>query len=423
MRQLPRKRTRWAAFARKSVLPFVILLGAVSFAGYLRATKPPVERKAPQERIWVVAAAPVTFATVRPDLKLYGEIVAGRKVELRPLVAGRVVAVGSNFVTGGIVKKGDLLIEIDRFDYKSTVAERKAQYQEARARLEEYLSDLTGERAQLKRDEEQVTLRQREVDRRARLRARGSGSRKAADDSRISLNQAQQQFAARRQAIARLEARAKQQSAVVDRNKVALERAERDLREIVLRSPFDGFIVETSVAVGKRVSTNDTVAKLIDAKRLEVKFQVTDEEFGRLVAAGGYRGRPATVRWLAGGKIFRFPAVIERVASEIEANAGGVNLYARINGTTTATVLRPGVFVEVSVKDRVYERVARVPNSALHDGGTVYVVAGGRLQARKVEIVARVGNAVLVRGDIKADERILVSRFAEVGNGVRVKVQ
>ena len=243
------------------------------------------------------------------------------------------------------------MIEIDPFEYKAAVAERTAQFQEAQARLEEFLSDLTAERTLLKRDKDQVGLRAREVDRRARLRARGTGSQKAADDSRIALNTAEQQLTARKQAIARLEARAKQQSAVVDRSKVALERARRDLRETILRSPFDGFIVETDVAVGKRVGTNDRVARLIDARHLEVKFQISDRAFGRLVAAGGYRNRPATVAWVTGGKTFTFPSVIERVASEVEANAGGVNLYARIKGTDTTTVLRPGVFVEVSVKE------------------------------------------------------------------------
>lgn len=415
--------SRGAAMARKIVLPLVIVAGAVSFAGYLRATKPPVERKAVQERVWVISAASVSFRTVQPDLKLYGEVVAGRKVELRPLVSGRVVKVGTNFVTGGTVQKGDLLIEIDAFEYKATVSERTAQFQEAQARLEEILSDLTAERTLVKRDEDQVALRKREVDRRARLRARGSGSQKAADDSRIALNSAEQQLTARKQAIARLEARAKQQSAVVDRSKVALERAQRDLRETVLRSPFDGFIVETDVAVGKRVGTNDRVARLIDARHLEVKFQMSDREFGRLAAAGGYRKRPATVEWVTGGKTFTFPAVIERVASEVEANAGGVNLFARIKDTDTSTVLRPGIFVEVSVKDRAYDRVARVPNSAIHGGNTVYVVVGERLRSRKVEVVARVGNGALVRGEIKANDRILVSRFAEVGDGVRVQVR
>jgi len=409
--------------ARKILLPVVILVVAVSFAGYLRATRPPIKRSPIEERVWVVSAIPVSFQDIQPKLRLYGEIVAGRKVDLRPLVGGRIVAVGPDFATGGIVRTGDLLIEIDDFDYKSTLAERQAQLAEAEARLEEYLSDLTAEKQLLIRDKEQLKLREREVQRRANLRARGSGSVKALDDSRLALNQARQAVTTREQGIARLSARTKQQSAVLARMKVTLERARRDLQEVRLRAPFDGFLIDVEGAIGKKVTTNDRVARLIDARWLEAKFQISDEEFGRLVAAGGYMGRKAIVRWATRGRTFTFPAVIKRSASQVDANSGGVDLFARIANTDANTVLRPGVFVEVVIEDRAYSKVVRLPASALHGGNRVYAVVDGRLRERRVELVARAGNDVLVRGPLKSDERILTTRFAEIGAGVRVEVR
>jgi RND family efflux transporter MFP subunit len=422
-RPAPPPRSSFGRRARKFLLPMLILVVAVSFAGYLRATRPPVKRNPVQERVWVVAAVPVKYQDVQPVLRLYGEIVAGRKVDLRPLVGGRIVGVGPNFATGGIVRTGELLIEIDDFDYKSTVQERQAQLAEAKARLEEYLSDLTAEKRLLIRDNDQQGLRQREVERRAKLRARGSGSVKALDDSKLALNQARQAVTTREQAIARLSARTKQQSAVVARMEVTLERARRDLREVRLRAPFDGFLVEADGAIGKKVTTNDRVARLIDARWLEAKFQISDEEFGRLVAAGGYKGRKAMVRWVTRGRTFSFPAVIARSASQVNANSGGVDLFARITKTDAGTVLRPGVFVEVVIQDRAYAKVVRLPASALHGGNRVYVIVDGRLRERRIEVVARAGNDVLVRGKLAPDERILTTRFAEIGAGVRVEAR
>jgi len=409
--------------ARKVLLPVLILVVAVSFAGYLRATRPPVKRNPVHERVWVVSALSVKYQDIQPNLRLYGEIVAGRKVDLRPLVGGRIVAVGPSFSTGGIVHTGDLLIEIDDFEYKSVVEERQAQLAEAKARLEEHLSDLTAEKQLLVRDKEQLGLRQREVERRASLRARGSGSVKAVDDSKLALNQARQAVTTREQGIARLSARTKQQSAVIARMEVALKRARRDLQEVRLRAPFDGFLIEVDGAVGKKVTSNDRVARLIDARWLEAKFQISDEEFGRLVAAGGYKGRKATVRWVTRGRTFTFPAVIERSASQIDANSGGVGLFARISKTDATTVLRPGVFVEVVIEDRAYTKVVRLPASALHGRDRVYAIVDGRLRERHVDVVARAGNDVLVRGKLNPDERILTTRFAEIGAGVRVEVQ
>ncbi|MCZ6860521.1 MAG: efflux RND transporter periplasmic adaptor subunit [Alphaproteobacteria bacterium] len=417
-KMIPRRRR-----VRKILLPLAIIAMGMAFAGYLRATRPPVERNPVRERVWIVSAMPVVLSNVQPNLRLYGEIVAGRKVDLRPLVAGRIVAVGAKFAAGGIVRNGDLLIRIDPFEYKSAVDERTALLNEAKARLEEYLSELVAEKRQIDGDKATLALRQRDAIRKSNLRARGSGSVKSSDDAKLALAQAEQKLIAREQSIARLGARSKQQSAVIERMKVSLERARRDLRETYLRAPFDGFLIEANGAIGKRVGTNDRIALLIDAKWLEAKFQVSDEEFGRLAAGGGYKNRPATVRWVTGGKTFSFSATIERVASQVDAKSGGVNLYARIAKTDIETVLRPGIFVEVVIKDRAYDKVVRLPVSALHQGKLVYVVVKGRLQARSVKIVARAGNDILVRGALRPDEIVLVSRFAEIGKGVRVEIK
>ena len=40
-----------------------------------------------------------------------------------------------------------------------------------------------------------------------------------------------------------------------------------------------------------------------------------------------------------------------------------------------------------------------------------------------VEVLAKTGSDVLVYGDFAADELIVISRFAEIGPGVRVQVQ
>ena len=60
-------------------------------------------------------------------------------------------------------------------------------------------------------------------------------------------------------------------------------------------APFDGFLIDTETAIGKRVGVGDPIARLIDAGRLEAKFHLSDRAFARLLAAGGYQGRSARV--------------------------------------------------------------------------------------------------------------------------------
>ena len=105
----------------KIVAPIVIITAAVAVAGYLEATRPVVAPTLPEERAWPVSVVSAARIDAQPELRLYGEIVAGREVELRPLVAGTVIDVGPRFLNGGVVRAGELLVAIDPFDYHADI--------------------------------------------------------------------------------------------------------------------------------------------------------------------------------------------------------------------------------------------------------------------------------------------------------------
>ena len=159
--------------------PLLILGLAVAGFLYMQATKPVTAPKPAEERIWTVATVAAVPEDVQPEIKAFGQIFAGRQVELRPLVEGRVIETGPAFVEGGVVAAGELLIAIDPFDYENTRQERKAQVDEAKAKLTEIEAERSGARKLLARDKEQVVLRQRDVARRQGLVKRGATSQKA----------------------------------------------------------------------------------------------------------------------------------------------------------------------------------------------------------------------------------------------------
>ncbi len=416
----PRSRPRRIA---RIAVPFLILLIAGAGAAYMRATRPTVQPKPPEEQVWSVATVPVAHADVAPVISVYGEVVAGREVALRPLVAGRIVAVAENFVDGGIVREGDLIAEIDPFDYRAAVDETLAQQAAARGRLDQIEAQLDAAHAQLEEDRKLVALSERDLRRREKLVGSSAVSEKALDDARRALIQARQQMIAREETVNRLTAQAAEEKATLDRWAVLLRRARRNLERTRLLAPFAGFLVETAAAIGKQVGTNDTLAKLIDADRLEARFFLSDAEFARLLAAGPLEGRPARVIWSLGARRFVYDAEVKRIASRIESQSGGVALYARIRHPGLDGVLRPGAFVRVELSDKTYRGVVRLPEDALHQGDQgdiVYVAVGGRLEARKVTVAARDGGDVLVKGPLADGEAVVVTRFPEIGPGIKV---
>ncbi len=405
----------------KILLPVLVLLGALAVAGYLQATKPQLEPEAPEERNWLIATTPALIADQQPELLAYGEIVAQRDVEMRNLVAGQITAVGENFVDGGVVRAGDLLVQIDSFEFDAAVAERAAQVKEAEARLAEIEAQIAAEESNLAFDREQLEIAERELQRRDVLAKDKVISEKALDDARLARNDRARTVSLGERNLQMLRANSDRQRAVIAQTEVGLKRARRDLRNTRLLAPFDGFLTETGAAIGKRLPVNGQVARLIDLNHLEAKIHLSDDEFGRLVKPPeSLLGRPARAVWRVGAEIFEYRAEIARVGAEIDAASGGVQAYARIDGAGLQTALRPGAFVEVYLLDRHYRQVARLPESALHNDEKVYVIEDGRLAQRLVELVARIGNDVLVHGELAHGEIVATTRFPGIGPGVKV---
>ena len=72
---------------------------------------------------------------------------------------------------------------------------------------------------------------------------------------------------------------------------------------------------------------------------------------------------------------------------------------------------------------KTYRGVLRLPDGAVMDDGSIYVVEDGRLAGHKAEIVRRVSGGVLVRADIPEGARVVTTRFPEIGPGVRVEIR
>jgi multidrug efflux system membrane fusion protein len=157
---------------------------------------------------------------------------------------------------------------------------------------------------------------------------------------------------------------------------------------------------------------------------MEVKFTLSDQRYGRIVSDdSGLVGRKVALNWEVGDSPLNFAAVIDRVGAEIAAQRGGIDVYARVTTQPRGVELRPGAFVEASIPDKTVKASVKLPETALYDGDTVYVVENQRLVRRQVKLLAYMGAAVLVAGDLADGEAVLVTRIAEVGAGLKVRLE
>lgn len=373
---------------KRLLLPLVIIAITVGVIALLLATRPELTPVAKPERVWPVAVIEANHADHQPRLQLFGLVVAGRRSELRPRVSGLIVEIGDNFDEGGRVAAGELLLRVDPFDYENTLAEQRSLYKEAEARL-----------AKLRRD----------LGRARELFGENNVSEQFLDDAELAVAE---------------------QAALLEQRRISVVRAERDLRDTRLIAPFDGVLAAVSADLGKQVSDmgSDPVAEIIDTAGLEVRFNLSNAQYGRLLESGvPLIGAPVSLSWSVGNDSLSYPARIERVGAEIAATSGGVEVFALIDTADGDTPLRPGAFVSVSLPDRPYAQALMAPETSLYGEDTVYVVEDGRMSPRRIRLLGYSGSDLLFVSDgepaIRDGDQIITTQLREGGAGALVETR
>ncbi|MCP4933986.1 MAG: efflux RND transporter periplasmic adaptor subunit [bacterium] len=430
----------------KVALPvFALFVGIYSYLT-LKSNRPPSPKPQKHETVQPVRTMLIHLSSHQPALKLYGEIKSGRKLELRTLVAGKVFETGTRFREGALVKKGDLLFSIDPFSYKGAVVEANANMVEARARLKENTVQTRAEETSIRYAVEQLRIAKRDMERAKKLMRKGSVTRQGGDQRALIVSQRRQTLDSKRANLAILRAKAEQQTANINSLKWRLQQARRNHRDTQLKAPFSGYINEINANVGKLLNVNDRVAVLLDADWMEAVFTLSDRQYGRLLAPSsseptgqkikpsgkkavgqqenareGLIGRQIKVTWKLGATYLTYNAVVERIGARISSESGGVKVYARLLNPSYPQPIRDGAFVDVRVPDRLYHKVARLPQTALYGRSKVYIVGSDkRLRERLVKLHAIDGEFVLVSGALADYERVVVTRMSVIGGGMKV---
>lgn len=228
-------------------IPFVILLGGIAVAAYFVVSRQSAHPNAASEKVWPVRVVVAELRDFRPRIRAFGEIRAGREAEIRAMASGRLTRLHPEFRDGAALSAGTELAVIDPVDYEITVAEK-------RAVLAEYKSELVSECKLLENARRQVEIAGRNLSRAADLASTGRESQRARDDAELAVATAEQTLLQREQTIARLQTRTAQQNAVIQRAHANLDRAARDLSHTTVLAPFDGFVADVRLALGKRVA-------------------------------------------------------------------------------------------------------------------------------------------------------------------------
>lgn len=406
----------------QAVIAIAIVFGAGVFMQRLLADKEPPRQRPVREQVFTIETVPVQRGDFQPEIQVFGTIIAGNMIEVRTELSGPLVSVNPDLRSGAVLRAGAEIAAIDPFEFQTAIAEAdvdildgEAKLLEAEARLAAVGTDLTNAQAQL-------ALAERDVERAEALVTRGSVTQQTLDQRQQSLLQSKATVDSTRANLKVEEAKLAQQRAALERLSLSRTRAERDLTLTSLTVPTDVVIESESITLGQMVTANQIIAQLIDLSSFEVQFTLSDGQYGRLTGQGSkLLGTDMTVQWTVGTRQETVLATINRIAPSITADRGGVTLFGKLENLRPESDIRPGAFVEISLPDQIYTNAIQVPETSLYDEQRIYVEEEGRLRSVPVSVLAFSGTNAILNADIEDGAKVLKTRIAEVGEGLRVR--
>ena len=319
------------------------------------------------------AAADVDVATVLSqtitDWQSYsGRLEAVDHVDVRPLVAGTIVAV--HFKDGALVNKGDPLFTIDPRPYVAEVDRAAAQLAAAQARAS-YASTDAARADRLLTDN---AIAKRDYDEKQNAASEAAAGVKAA--------------------------------------KAALEAAQVNLSYTNVAAPVAGRVSRAELTMGNVVSAGPNaplLTTLVSVSPIYVSFDVDEQTY--LQYLGRDRGTAVPVSiGLANEKGYSRKGTITSVDNQLDTSSGTIRVRARIDNANGALV--PGLYARVMVGGGEAHPAILISDAAVGtDQAKKYVLvvdAAGKVQYREIQPGGLHDNLRVVISGLKPGERIVV---------------
>jgi multidrug efflux pump subunit AcrA (membrane-fusion protein) len=372
----------------------------------------------------VVEARTIQPATYQHQWKLYGEIVAGRRMAMHIPVPGRLVHLSPNMRAGATFKKGDLLAAIDDFPYRMALEEAQAQLVEIQAKQQELEAQLQLETLSMKQAQRQLAPARRELTRMQKLFKTKAVANKTLDDARVLVSQRESALQQRQSNIVIINTRLRQQKATEKRQQAVLQKAERALEDSRFVAPYDGHVLSIDAEIGQYLNSTNKLATLVSGGDVEVRFTLSQDQYGTLLASGNaIEGLPVHVTWRSGQTSLAFDGEVRRVVVEVAEESGSIVLFAELGkGAVAKEQLPIGSFVDVGLSSKPIEKVVNLPESVLYARDSVFLIEEGKLVARKVQPLSWKNGEVMIVAGLDEGDQVLVTHLPNAKAGMPVEV-
>lgn len=120
-----------ASIKRQSLISLALLSSAMAVAVLLYLSRPPAQIAEPEYKPVSVDVVTAVKETVTVQVQAQGTVDALRETAIMSEVSGRIIETAEEFVVGGFVSEGDVLLRIDPRDYQTDLLRAQASVESA----------------------------------------------------------------------------------------------------------------------------------------------------------------------------------------------------------------------------------------------------------------------------------------------------
>jgi membrane fusion protein (multidrug efflux system) len=378
-----------------------------------------------------VVVAQVEQRTVPIYSEFVGQTEAGQTVEVRARAQGMLEK--AFFTEGSVVKKGQILYQIQKSEYQAKVLAAKASLAKADADLAQAKErvDVIQAEAKLAEANTSHSLARSDLARYVPLAKQNAVTQIDLDAARAKEETAKAEVTAAQATLTNRTAAVKynieQAAAAVSAAKADLQLAEINLTYCTIYSPITGIIGLQNVNVGNLVGKNEPtlLTTISSSGALDVDFSISEAYMLQLTKSGNARSRrgAAFQLMLADNSVYDQEGRFSVVDRTVDPKTGTIKVRASFPNASNR--LRPGQFARVRVAAEERQDAILVPQVAVQElQSAKYVLVvdpDNKIVQRTITVADRIDDSFIVTDGLKAGERVVIEGVQKVRPGMVVK--
>lgn len=330
-------------------------------------------------------------AVEQRDVPIYRDWVGTLEGDVNATISAQVSGylVSRNYDEGSVVTNGQVLFQIDPAPFRAALDKAKAQMDQAIAQRDKYALDVKRYRP---------------------LAATEAISKQELDDAIQNEKTAQ---------------------AEVEADKAAIEQAQLNLNFSTIRSPLDGVAGLAKAQVGDLLGpSTGQLTTVTKVEPIRAYFSISQQLMTQIqesrIAEGKDSARsnagPQLELILASGTVYPIKGRVRFANNQVDVKTGTITVVGEF--TNPQMLLVPGMFVRVRALLDTEKNALLVPQRAVTDMQGQYLVAvvgeDNKVGIRPVEAGERIGQQWVIKGKVKAGDRVVAEGIQKVRDGSTV---